>query len=195
MKVKLHRNSTGGKTLTVNGVAKYFPPIPGRSAGAYDSARGSGYGGQDRDRDIDDETDADERDGELFGDLGRDDERDLERHIGAAISDGLRRYKAARDKRRAGKDSDPSGHLKDFDPETNAEAYEAGRDEDILGQVPAKSTMTLRRTSADSKLGYDSRRRTREEIDSRPAQSVAGRQVRTSLADELDTLFGQKGRA
>ena len=55
--------------------------------------------------------------------------------------------------------------------------------------------MTLRRTSADSKLGYDSRRRTREEIDSRPAQSVAGRQVRTSLADELDTLFGQKGRA
>ena len=195
MKVKLHRNSTGGKTLTVNGVAKYFPPIPGRSAGAYDSARGSGYGGQDRDRDIDDETDADERDGELFGDLGRDDERDLERHIGAAISDGLRRYKAARDKRRAGKDADPSDHLKDFDPETNAEAYEAGRDEDILGQVPAKSTMTLRRTSADSKLGYDSRRRTREEIDSRPAQSVAGRQVRGSLADEWDELFGHRGRA
>ena len=196
MKVKLHRNSTGGKTLTVNGVAKFFPPIPGRPAGAYDSARTNGRGGQDDERDeYDHETDADEReDGEMFGNLGRDEERDLERHLGAAISDGLRRYKAARDKRRAGKDAE-NPHLKDFDPETNSEAYEAGRDEEILGQVPARSTMTLRRTSADSKLGYDSRRRTREEIDSRPAQSVAGRQVRTSLADELDTLFGQKGRA
>ena len=196
----LFSNSHGGKTLTVNGVSKFFPPIRS-SAGAYDSARTNGRGGQDRD-DIDDETDADERDGELFGNLGRDEERELERHLGAAISDGLRRYKAARDKRRAGKDSDPSDHLDDFDPldERRAEAaYRdrdgSGADEEILGQVPSKSVMNLRRTSADAKLGYDSRRRTREEIDSRPAQSVAGRQVRTSLADELDTLFGQKGRA
>ena len=196
MKVKLHRNSAGGKTLTVNGVSKFFPPIPGRPAGAYDSARGTGRGGQDDDRDeYDDEVDADEReDGALFGNLGRDDERDLERHIGAAISDGLRRYKAARDNRRAGKDAE-NPHLRDFDPETDADAYEAGRDEDILGQVPSKSVMNLRRTSADAKLGYDSRRRTREEIDSRPAQSVAGRQVRGSLMDELDELFGHRGRA
>ena len=203
MKVKLHRNSTGGKTLTVNGVAKYFPPIPGRSAGAYDSARGTGRGGQDDDRDeYDDEVDADEReDGELFGNLGRDEERELERHLGAAISDGLRRYKAARDKRRAGKDAE-NEHLKDFDPldERRAEAAYRDRDgadaEEILGQVPAKSTMSLRkRGTADSRLGFDSRRRTREEIDSRPAQSVAGRQVRGSLMDELDELFGHRGRA
>ena len=195
MKVKLHRNSHGGKTLTVNGVSKFFPPIPGRNIGAYDSARTNGRGGQDRDRDIDDEIDADAReDGELFGNLGRDEERELERHLGAAISDGLRRYKAARDKRLRGKDAE-NPHLRDFDPETDADAYEAGRDEDILGQVPAKSTMTLHRTSADSRFGFDSRRRTREEIDSRPAQSVAGRQVRGSLADELDELFGHRGRA
>ena len=195
MKVKLHRNSTGGKTLTVNGVSKFFPPIPGRSIGAYDSARRTGYGGQDRDRDIDDEIDADAReDGEMFGSIGEDD-RELEKAIGAAVSDGLRRYKAARDKRRAGKDAE-NPHLKDFDPETNSEAYEAGRDEDILGQVPAKSTMSLRkRGTADSRLGFDSRRLTREQIDSRPAQSVGGRQVRGSLADELDELFGHRGRA
>ena len=200
MKVKLHRNSTGGKTLTVNGVSKFFPPI--RSAGAYDSARTNGRGGQDRDRDIDDEIDADAReDGELFGNLGRDEERELERHLGAAISDGLRRYKAARDKRRAGKDAE-NEHLKDFDPldERRAEAAYRDRDgadaEEILGQVPAKSTMSLRkRGTADSRLGFDSRRRTREEIDSRPAQSVAGRQVRGSLMDELDELFGHRGRA
>ena len=195
MKVKLHRNSTGGKTLTVNGVSKFFPPIPGRSIGAYDSARRTGYGGQDRDRDIDDEIDADAReDGEMFDSIGEDD-RELEKAIGAAVSDGLRRYKAARDKRRAGKDAE-NPHLKDFDPETNSEAYEAGRDEDILGQVPAKSTMSLRkRGTADSRLGFDSRRLTREQIDSRPAQSVGGRQVRGSLADELDELFGHRGRA
>ena len=204
MKVKLHRNSTGGKTLTVNGVAKYFPPIPGRPAGAYDSARGTGRGGQDDDRDeYDDEIDADEReDGEMFGQLGRDEERDLERVIGEAVSDGIRKYRAARDRRRAGKDSDPSDHLDDFDPldERRAEAAYRDRDgasadEEILGQVPSKSVMNLRRTSADAKLGYDSRRRTREEIDSRPAQSVAGRQVRGSLMDELDELFGHRGRA
>ena len=188
----LFSNSHGGKTLTVNGVSKFFPPIRS-SAGAYDSARTNGRGGQDRD-DIDDETDADERDGELFGNLGRDEERELERHLGAAISDGLRRYKAARDNRRAGKDAE-NPHLRDFDPETDADAYEAGRDEDILGQVPSKSVMNLRRTSADAKLGYDSHRLSREQIDSRPAQSVAGRQVRGSLMDELDELFGQKGRA
>ena len=196
----LFSNSHGGKTLTINGVSRYFPPLH-NSIGAYDSARTNGRGGQDRD-DIDDETDADERDGELFGDLGRDDERDLERHIGAAISDGLRRYKAARDKRLRGKDAE-NPHLRDFDPETDErrarEAYRdrdgSGADEEILGQVPAKSTMTLRRTSADSKLGYDSRRLTREQIDSRPAQAVAGRQVRGSLSDELDELFGHRGRA
>ena len=195
MKVKLHRNSTGGKTLTVNGVAKYFPPIPGRSAGAYDSARGTGYGGQDDERDEDDR----ERDGEIFAD---EDDRELEKAIGAAVSDGLRRYKAARDKRLRGKDAE-NPHLRDFDPETDErrarEAYRdrdgSGADEEILGQVPAKSTMTLRRTSADSKLGYDSRRLTREQIDSRPAQAVAGRQVRGSLSDELDELFGHRGRA
>ena len=188
----LYSRPTGGKVLVCNGTEKYFPPIRS-SAGAYDSARTNGRGGQDRD-DIDDQTDADERDGELFGDLGRDDERDLERHIGAAISDGLRRYKAARDKRLRGKDAE-NPHLRDFDPETDADAYEAGRDEDILGQVPAKSTMTLHRTSADAKLGYDSRRLTRDQIDSRPAQAVAGRQVRGSLMDELDELFGHRGRA
>ena len=200
----LFSNSHGGKTLTINGVSKFFPPIPGRSIGAYDSARTNGRGGQDDERDeYDDESDADEReDGELFGNLGRDEERELERHLGAAISDGLRRYRAARDRRRAGKDSDPSDHLDDFDPLDERRAREAYRDrdgssadEEILGQVPAKSTMTLRRTSADSKLGYDSRRRTREEIDSRPAQAVAGRQVRGSLMDELDALFGHRGRA
>ena len=190
----LYSRPTGGKVLVCNGTEKFFPPIPGRSIGAYDSARRTGYGGQDRDRDIDDETDADEReDGELFGSIGEDD-RELEKAIGAAVSDGLRRYKAARDKRRAGKDAE-NPHLRDFDPETDADAYEAGRDEDILGQVPAKSTMTLHRTSADSRFGFDSRRRTREEIDSRPAQSVAGRQVRGSLMDELDELFGHRGRA
>ena len=196
----LYSRPTGGKVLVCNGTEKYFPPIRS-SAGAYDSARTNGRGGQDRD-DIDDETDADERDGELFGNLGRDEERELERHLGAAISDGLRRYKAARDKRRAGKDSDPSDHLDDFDPldERRAEAaYRdrdgSGADEEILGQVPSKSVMNLRRTSADAKLGYDSRRRTREEIDSRPAQAVAGRQVRGSLMDELDELFGHRGRA
>ena len=202
MKVKLHRNSTGGKTLTVNGVSKFFPPIPGRNIGAYDSARTNGRGGQDRDRDIDDEIDADAReDGELFGNLGRDEERELERHLGAAISDGLRRYKAARDKRRAGKDAE-NEHLKDFDPldERRAEAAYRDRDgadaEEILGQVPAKSTMSLRkRGTADSRLGFDSRRLTREQIDSRPAQAVAGRQVRGSLSDELDELFGHRGRA
>jgi hypothetical protein len=196
MKVKLHRNSTGGKTLTVNGVAKYFPPIPGRSAGAYDSARGTGYGGQDDERDEDDR----ERDGEIFAD---EDDRELEKAIGAAVSDGLRRYKAARDKRRAGKDADPSDHLDDFDPLDERRAREAYRDrdgssadEEILGQVPAKSTMSLRkRGTADSRLGFDSRRLTREQIDSRPAQAVAGRQVRGSLSDELDELFGHRGRA
>ena len=201
MKVKLHRNSHGGKTLTVNGVSKFFPPIPGRSIGAYDSARRTGYGGQDRDRDIDDETDADERhDGEMFGSIGEDD-RELEKAIGAAVSDGIRRYRAARDRRRGAKDAE-NEHLKDFDPldERRGEAAYRDRDgasadEDILGQVPSKSVMNLRRTSADSKLGYDSRRRTREEIDSRPAQSVAGRQVRGSLMDELDELFGHRGRA
>ena len=196
MKVKLHRNSTGGKTLTVNGVAKYFPPIPGRPAGAYDSARGTGYGGQDDERDEDDR----ERDGEIFAD---EDDRELEKAIGAAVSDGLRRYKAARDKRRAGKDADPSDHLDDFDPLDERRAREAYRDrdgssadEEILGQVPAKSTMSLRkRGTADSRLGFDSRRLTREQIDSRPAQAVAGRQVRGSLSDELDELFGHRGRA
>ena len=188
----LYSRPTGGKVLVCNGTEKFFPPIRS-SAGAYDSARTNGRGGQDRD-DIDDETDADEReDGEMFGSIGEDD-RELEKAIGAAVSDGLRRYKAARDKRRAGKDAE-NPHLRDFDPETDADAYEAGRDEDILGQVPAKSTMTLHRTSADSRFGFDSRRRTREEIDSRPAQSVAGRQVRGSLADELDELFGHRGRA
>jgi hypothetical protein len=188
----LYSRPTGGKVLVCNGTEKFFPPIRS-SAGAYDSARTNGRGGQDRD-DIDDETDADEReDGEMFGSIGEDD-RELEKAIGAAVSDGIRKYRAARDRRRAGKDAE-NPHLRDFDPETDADAYEAGRDEDILGQVPAKSTMTLRRTSADSKLGYDSRRRTREEIDSRPAQSVAGRQVRGSLADELDELFGHRGRA
>ncbi len=188
MKVKLHRNSTGGKTLTVNGVSKFFPPI--RSAGAYDSARTNGRGGQDDDR---------ERDGEIFAD---EDDRELEHAIGAAVSDGIRRYRAARDKRLRGKDSDPSDHLRDFDPETDERrAREAYRDrdgadaEEILGQVPAKSTMTLHRTSADAKLGYDSRRLTRDQIDSRPAQAVAGRQVRGSLMDELDELFGHRGRA
>ena len=198
----LFSNSHGGKTLTINGVSKFFPPIPGRSIGAYDSARRTGYGGQDRDRDIDDETDADERhDGEMFGQLGRDEERDLERVIGEAVSDGIRRYRAARDRRRGGKDAE-NEHLKDFDPrdERRGEAAYRDRDgasadEDILGQVPAKSTMTLHRTSADSRFGFDSRRRTREEIDSRPAQSVAGRQVRGSLMDELDELFGHRGRA
>ena len=194
----LFSNSHGGKTLTVNGVSRYFPPLG--SAGAYDSVRRTGYGGQDRDRD--DEVDADERaDGEMFGQLGRDEERDLERVIGEAVSDGIRKYRAARDRRRAGKDADPSDHLDDFDPLDERRAREAYRDrdgadaEEILGQVPAKSTMTLRRTSADSKLGYDSRRLTREQIDSRPAQAVAGRQVRGSLSDELDELFGHRGRA
>ena len=197
MKVKLHRNSTGGKTLTVNGVSKFFPPIPGRSIGAYDSARTNGRGGQDRD-DIDDERE----DGEMFGSIGEDD-RELEKAIGAAVSDGIRKYRAARDRRRAGKDSDPSDHLDDFDPLDERRAREAYRDrdgssadEEILGQVPAKSTMSLRkRGTADSRLGFDSRRLTREQIDSRPAQSVGGRQVRGSLADELDELFGHRGRA
>ncbi len=196
----LYSRPTGGKVLVCNGTEKFFPPIRS-SAGAYDSARTNGRGGQDRD-DIDDETDADEReDGELFGNLGRDEERDLERVIGEAVSDGIRKYRAARDRRRAGKDADPSDHLDDFDPLDERRAREAYRDrdgadaEEILGQVPAKSTMTLRRTSADSKLGYDSRRLTREQIDSRPAQAVAGRQVRGSLSDELDELFGHRGRA
>ncbi len=192
----LFSNSHGGKTLTVNGVSRYFPPLH-NSIGAYDSARTNGRGGQDRD-----DIDADERhDGEMFGQLGRDEERDLERVIGEAVSDGIRKYRAARDRRRAGKDSDPSDHLDDFDPLDERRAREAYRDrdgadaEEILGQVPSKSVMNLRRTSADAKLGYDSRRRTREEIDSRPAQAVAGRQVRGSLMDELDELFGHRGRA
>ena len=196
----LYSRPTGGKVLVCNGTEKFFPPIRS-SAGAYDSARTNGRGGQDRD-DIDDETDADEReDGEMFGSIGEDD-RELEKAIGAAVSDGIRKYRAARDRRRAGKDAE-NPHLRDFDPETDErrarEAYRdrdgSGADEEILGQVPAKSTMTLRRTSADSKLGYDSRRLTREQIDSRPAQAVAGRQVRGSLSDELDELFGHRGRA
>ena len=177
----LYSRPTGGKVLVCNGTEKYFPPIRS-SAGAYDSARTNGRGGQDDERDEDD--------------------RELEHAIGAAVSDGIRRYRAARDKRLRGKDSDPSDHLRDFDPETDERrAREAYRDrdgadaEEILGQVPAKSTMTLHRTSADAKLGYDSRRLTRDQIDSRPAQAVAGRQVRGSLMDELDELFGHRGRA
>ena len=189
----LYSRPTGGKTLTVNGVSRYFPPIRS-SAGAYDSARGSGYGGQDDERDEDDR----ERDGEIFAD---EDDRELEHAIGAAVSDGIRRYRAARDRRRAGKDAE-NEHLKDFDPldERRAEAAYRDRDgasadEEILGEVPSKSTMSLRRTSADSRFGFDSRRLTREQIDSRPAQAVAGRQVRGSLADELDEIFGHRGRA
>ena len=87
----LYSRPTGGKVLVCNGTEKFFPPIPGRSIGAYDSARTNGRGGQDRD-DIDDERE----DGEMFGSIGEDD-RELEKAIGAAVSDGIRKYRAARD--------------------------------------------------------------------------------------------------
>ncbi len=206
----LYNHRDGGKTLIVGGHAKYFPPV--RETLAYDSARGSGYGGQDRD-DLDDQTDADS----IFGDAEED--RAFEEALGRAVSDGLRAYARARDARRRGKDgtnkelgqsgrrgrdADPD-HRKDFDPETDRERvseYELrdGRrslDSDILGQVPARSTMTLRDRTADSKLGFDARirRGDRRLADTRTAEGSSGRTIRGSLLDELDKLFGGGGNA
>ena len=215
----LYTHRDGGKTLIVGGHAKYFPPV--RETLAYDSARGSGYGGQDRDRDdrddLDDQTDADS----IFGDAEED--RAFEEALGRAVSDGLRAYARARDARRRGKDgtnkelgqsgrrgrgrgrdADPD-HRKDFDPETERERvseYELrdtprSLDSDILGQVPARSTMTLRDRTADSKFGFDARirRGDRRLADTRTAEGSSGRAIRGSLLDELDKLFGGGGNA
>ncbi len=208
----LYTHRDGGKTLIVHGTAKYFPPV--REALAYDSARGNGVGGQDRDRDdLDDQTDADS----IFGDAEED--RAFEQALGRAVSDGLRAYARARDARRRGKDgtnkelgqsgrrgrdADPD-HRKDFDPETDRERVSEyalrdtprSLDSDILGQVPARSTMTLRDRTADSKLGFDARirRGDRRLADTRTTEGSSGRAIRGSLLDELDQLFGQKGNA
>ena len=90
----LYRSKHGGKTLIINGHAKYFPPIS--SGMAFDSARG-----REDDDDIDDETSADEA-------------RDLEERIGKAVSDAIRKHISARDARRA-KDAEID-HRQDFDP-------------------------------------------------------------------------------
>ena len=200
----LYTNRDGGKTLIVHGTAKYFPPV--RETLAYDSARGNGVGGQDRDRDD-----------SIFGDAEED--RAFEQALGRAVSDGLRAYARARDARRRGKDgtnkelgqsgrrgrdADPD-HRKDFDPETERERvseYELrdtprSLDSDILGQVPARSTMTLRNRTADSKFGFDARirRGDRRLADTRTAEGSSGRAIRGSLLDELDKLFGGGGNA
>lgn len=199
----LYTHRDGGKTLIVHGTAKYFPPV--RETLAYDSARGNGVGGQDDDP---------EESGSMF-----DDDRELERAIGAAVSDAIRAHREASDARRRGKDgtskelgqsgrrgrdADPD-HRKDFDPETDRERvseYELrdtprSLDSDILGQVPARSTMTLRDRTADSKFGFDARirRGDRRLADTRTAEGSSGRAIRGSLLDELDKLFGGGGNA
>lgn len=166
----LYQNKRGGKTLVVNGRSKFFPPI---SAGmAFDSARG-------REDDFDDETSADEA-------------RDLEQRIGKAVSDAVREHLRARDARRRG-DAEID-HRKDFDPE-DPEVYARARDEEILGQVPDKSVMTLHR-GADSKLGFDGlgrgrNPRDREALDARTGAYQSGRSA--GVLGELDSLL--RGRA
>ena len=175
----LYRSKRGGKTLIVNGHAKHFPPIS--NGMAFDSARG-----REDDDDIDDETSADEA-------------RDLEERIGKAVSDAIRKHISARDARRA-KDAEID-HRQDFDPwdaHNTGPARERSADDEILGQVPARSTMTLRSRAADSKLGFDAagrgrNPRDREVIDSRTAGSVSGRAARDSLLGELDGIM--RGRA
>ena len=170
----LYRSKRGGKTLVFAGHVKHFPPIS--SGLAFDSARGR------EDDDFDDETSADEA-------------RDLERRIGKAVSDAIRKHISARDARRA-KDAEVD-HRKDFDPE-DPEVYARARDEEILGQVPARSTMTLRSRGADSVHGFDStgrgrNPRDREVIDSRTSVSTSGRAAREHLLGELDGFL--RGRA
>ena len=166
----LYRSKRGGKTLIVHGHAKHFPPIS--NGMAFDSARG-------REDDFDDETSADEA-------------RDLEKRIGKAVSDAVREHLRARDARRRG-DAEID-HRKDFDPE-DPEVYARARDEEILGQVPDKSVMTLHR-GADSAHGFDSTgrgrsRHDREVADSRTGSYQSGRSA--GLLGELDGLL--RGRA
>ena len=166
----LYRSKRGGKTLIVNGIERYFPPIPDM---AFDSARG-------REDDLDDETSADEA-------------RDLEKRIGKAVSDAVREHLRARDARRRG-DAEID-HRKDFDPE-DPEVYARARDEEILGQVPDKSVMTLRSRAADSVLGFDAAgrgrsRHDREVADTRTGSYQSGRSA--GVLGELDGLL--RGRA
>ena len=169
----LYRSKRGGKTLIVHGHAKHFPPIS--SGMAFDSARG-----REDDDDIDDETSADEA-------------RDLEERIGKAVSDAIRKHITARDARRA-KDAEIDHHT-DFDPE-DPEVYARARDEELLGQVPDKSVMTLRSRGADSAHGFDSTgrgrsRHDREVADSRTGSYQSGRSA--GVLGELDGLL--RGRA
>ncbi len=169
----LYRSNRGGKTLIVHGHAKHFPPLNGGMA--FDSARG-----REDDDDIDDETSADEA-------------RDLEKRIGKAVSDAIRKHITARDARRA-KDAEID-HRTDFDPE-DPEVYARARDEELLGQVPDKSVMTLRSRGADSAHGFDSTgrgrsRHDREVADSRTGSYQSGRSA--GVLGELDGLL--RGRA
>ena len=168
----LYRSKRGGKTLIVHGHAKHFPPIS--NGMAFDSARGR------EDDDLDDETSADEA-------------RDLEKRIGKAVSDAIRKHITARDARRA-KDAEVD-HRQDFDPE-DPEVYARARDEELLGQVPDKSVMTLRSRGADSAHGFDSTgrgrsRHDREVADSRTGSYQSGRSA--GVLGELDGLL--RGRA
>ena len=176
----LYRSKHGGKTLIINGHAKYFPPIS--SGMAFDSARG-------REDDLDDDRDAD---GSIFGDAEED--RAFEAALGKAVRDGMRSYARARDARRRAADAEVD-HRQDFDPwdaHNTGPARERSADDEILGQVPARSTMTLRSRAADSMLGFDGRsRHDREVADSRTGSYQSGRSA--GLLGELDGLL--RGRA
>ena len=170
----LYRSRRGGKLLVIHGHAKHFPSIS--SGMAFDSARGR---------------EDDDADGSIFGDAEED--RAFEAALGKAVRDGVRSYARARDARRRAADAEVD-HRADFDPD-DAEKYARARDEEILGQVPDKSVMTLHR-GADSAHGFDATgrgrsRHDREVADSRTGSYQSGRSA--GLLGELDGLL--RGRA
>ena len=179
----LYRSKRGGKTLIVHGHAKHFPSIS--SGMAFDSARGR-----------EDDREDDDADGSIFGDAEED--RAFEAALGKAVRDGMRSYARARDARRRAADAEID-HRTDFDPwdaHNTGPARERSADDEILGQVPDKSVMTLRSRGADSAHGFDSTgrgrsRHDREVADSRTGSYQSGRSA--GLLGELDGLL--RGRA